>query len=127
MPARSKTTSNTTPPKPKRKRSVLVIEIEQYIQEMNQMELLRRALPVLEDIGVAPVIPRWVDDHDKAYAMVTNELFDSGRRLRAQYEAATLALNDNSFVSASLEMLSTSVLRAAAMSAFLRHQMEKYS
>mgnify|MGYP003139255434 CR=1 FL=1 len=92
------------------------------------MELLRRALPVLEDIGVAPVIPRWVENHDKAYAMVISELFDSsGRRFQVQYEAATLALNDNSFVSASLEMLATSVLRAAAMSAFLRYQMEKYS
>ena len=91
------------------------------------MDLLKRALPVLEDIGVAPAIPRWVERHEEAYNLITDELFESGGRLRAQYEAITLALNENSFVAASIEMLSTSILRAATMSAFMRYQMEKYS
>ena len=101
--------------------------IEAYLMNMQRMDLLKRALPVLEDIGVAPVIPRWVDDHEQAYNLIMDELMEGSGRLRAQYEAATLALNDNSFVAASVEMLATSVLRAAAMSAYLRFQMEKYS
>ena len=127
MPPRSKTTSNTTPPKPKpRKRLDIVVTIETYLMNMQRMDLLKRALPVLEDIGVAPFIPRWVDDHEQAYNLVMDELMEGSGRLRPQYEAATLALNDNSFVSSSVETLATSVLRAAAMSSYLRYQMERY-